>query len=100
MGRVRRRTLTVSVTVAAVIGTGSAAFAAPYYDRPPSVQIGWTDAATPGTPYNYDARDRTDLPIGTWKDGQGGTHTTRVYATFDLSAYEGKKVYGGSVFVD
>lgn len=97
LGLIGGLALTLGLTSTAVF-TSTAAVAAPFHDRPPSVQIGWTDAATPTTAHEYDANNKTDLPIGTWPDEQGAVHTTRVYATFDLSAFEGKKIYGGLAF--
>ncbi|MET8279860.1 hypothetical protein [Micromonospora sp. NPDC005174] len=90
--------LTMSLSGLGLIATASAAVAAPHYDDPPSVQVGWTDSATPKKAYPADGN--TNLPLGTWQDAAGRSHTSRVYATFDLSAYEGKKIYGGKVFVE
>ncbi|MFC6609856.1 hypothetical protein ACFQFC_22845 [Amorphoplanes digitatis] len=88
--------LTLGVTGLTVVTAGAAAVAAPHYDRPPSVQIGWNDSATPGKA--YEAAEE-HFPLGTWVDDAGKSHTSRVYATFDLSGFEGKTVYGGSVFI-
>lgn len=89
--------LALAVAAAVTVATtDGAAVAAPHNDRPPSVQIGYTDSANPSTP--FDAGD-TNLPLGTWLDDDGISHTSRVYATFDLAAYEGKSIHGGSVFI-
>ncbi|MCX5068107.1 hypothetical protein OOJ91_19885 [Micromonospora lupini] len=90
--------LTLGISGLSLISTASAAVAAPHYDDPPSVQVGWTDSATPKKAYPTDGT--TNVPLGTWQDAAGKSHTSRVYATFDLSAYEGKKIYGGKVFVE
>ncbi|MDG4778045.1 hypothetical protein O7614_32160 [Micromonospora sp. WMMD961] len=90
--------LTLGVSGLTLISTANAATAAPHLDGPPSVQVGWTDSATPKKAYPVDST--TDVPLGTWQDDKGKSHTSRVYATFDLSAYEGKKIYGGKVFLE
>ncbi|BCJ65461.1 hypothetical protein [Polymorphospora rubra] len=89
--------LTLAVTGLAVVTTGSVALASPHNETPPIVQLGWTDSATPRKA--YDAGDRANLPLGTWQDDTGKSHTSRVYATFDLSSFEGKKIYGGTMFI-
>ncbi|WUR59791.1 hypothetical protein OHS32_32835 [Micromonospora chokoriensis] len=90
--------LTLGVSGLSLITTASAAVAAPHYDSPPAVQVGWTDSATPKKAYPIDSE--TNIPLGTWQDAAGKSHTSRVYATYDLSAYEGKKIYGANVFLD
>ncbi|MFI6239152.1 hypothetical protein ACIBEF_04660 [Micromonospora sp. NPDC050795] len=90
--------LTLGVSGLTLISTANAATAAPHLDGPPSVQVGWTDSATPKKAYPVDSN--TNVPLGTWQDDKGKSHTSRVYATFDLAAYEGKKIYGGTVFVE
>ncbi|RGC65157.1 hypothetical protein C5N14_29880 [Micromonospora sp. MW-13] len=89
--------LTLGVTGLAVITTGGAAAAAPHTETPPSVQVGWTDSATPAKAYNL--AEQVNLPLGTRLDEDGVSHTSRVYATFDLSQFEGRKIYDGKVFV-
>ncbi|MEU7572125.1 hypothetical protein [Micromonospora sp. NPDC049240] len=89
--------LTLGVTGLTVVTTDGAAVAAPHADTPPPVQIGWVDSATPAKAYNGTG---TGLPLGTRVDDAGKSHTSRVYATFDLSQFEGKKIYGGKVFTD
>jgi hypothetical protein len=79
------------------IATGGAVAAAPQLADPPSVQIGWTDSATPAKAYDADT---ANLPLGTWHDAAGKTHVSRVYATFDLSQFEGTKMYGGTIYLD
>jgi hypothetical protein len=90
--------LTLSVSLGAVLGLPAAALAAPHTDSPPQLQLGWTDSAQPGKAFTADGE--TNLPIGTRVDEAGVAHTSRVYATFDLSKYEGRKMYGGTVFVE
>ncbi|MGC4762805.1 hypothetical protein ACLQ20_08120 [Micromonospora sp. DT46] len=90
--------LTLGVSGIALVATGSPAVAAPHYESAPSIQIGWTDSATPRKAYGWN--DETHMPLGTSVDDAGVSHTSRVYATFDLSAYEGRKIYGGTVFIE
>ncbi|MGW3887595.1 hypothetical protein ACWD69_02810 [Micromonospora chokoriensis] len=90
--------LTLGVSGLSLITTASPAVAAPHYDSPPAVQVGWTDSATPKKAYPIDSE--TNIPVGTWQDAAGKSHTSRVYATYDLSAYEGRKIYGANVFLD
>ncbi|GIF01474.1 hypothetical protein [Paractinoplanes rishiriensis] len=87
----------LGLSTIAVIGTSTAASAATHFDSPPQVLLGWTDSATPATGHPSDGE--TDLPLGTWQDEAGGTHTSRVYVTWDLSQFEGKKMYGGKLWV-
>ncbi|WP_433373804.1 hypothetical protein ACQPZX_02615 [Actinoplanes sp. CA-142083] len=89
--------LTLIASALTVIGTAQAASAS-HFESPPVVQTGWTDSATPATPHLPDGT--TDYPLGTWSDEAGGTHTSRLYVTYDLSAYEGKKMYGGTMWVE
>jgi hypothetical protein len=77
--------------------TGVAASAAPTYDNATAVQVGWTDSATPKAVYPADIH--TDLPLGTTTGADGVTHTTRVYATFDVTAFRGTHVTAAHVFV-
>ncbi|WP_433648673.1 hypothetical protein ACQP2C_16650 [Micromonospora zamorensis] len=90
--------LTLGLSGLSLISTASAAIAAPHYASPPAVQVGWTDSATPKKAYPIDSN--TNIPLGTWQDDAGKSHTSRVYATYDLSAHEGKKIYGAKVFLD
>ncbi|WP_329104645.1 hypothetical protein OG792_30320 [Micromonospora sp. NBC_01699] len=89
--------LSLAATGVAVIGSTGTASAAPHYSSPGKVQVGYTDSATPKIA--HDEGGSVNMPLGTWQDEAGGQHTSRIYATFDLSAYEGKKIYGGSVFI-
>jgi hypothetical protein len=89
----RRSCLAVATTVLG-LGVGTAS-AAPHYLDPPSVQIGYTDSETPDMA--YDLTEGQDMPLGAWRDDQGGEHVSRVYATFDLSGFAGTEVLGGSL---
>jgi hypothetical protein len=55
---------------------------------PPQFSVGpslyaYTDSAAPGETTYYPSGGQT--PVGTWTDEGGVTHTTRVYASFDVS---------------
>ncbi|MFG1869989.1 hypothetical protein [Micromonospora arborensis] len=90
--------LTLGVSGFSLISAASPAVAAPHYERTTSVQVGWTDSATPKKAYPVDSE--TDVPLGTWQDSKGKSHTSRVYATYDLSGYEGQKIYGANVLLE
>ena len=61
------------------------------------MQVGYTDSAQPDTA--YDTTPFTDMPLGTHVDAAGTAHTSRLYATFDLSQFTGTHAMGGTVFV-
>jgi hypothetical protein len=69
--------------------------AAPHYENPQSVQVGYTDKATPRTA--YDVTVEQDMPLGARQDDAGTTHVSRVYATFDVSRFVGRPVRGATV---
>ncbi|BCJ44624.1 hypothetical protein GCM10010168_14370 [Actinoplanes ianthinogenes] len=80
-----------------VLATPDVASAAWHPDSPPQVVAGWTDSAQPGKA--FPTGNGIDLPLGTSTDDAGVTHTSRIYATFDLSRYEGALLTGGTVYV-
>jgi hypothetical protein len=64
------------------------AVADPADTPPPQFSVGpslyaYTDSATPGETMYYPSGGQT--PVGTWEDEGGVRHTTRVYASFDVS---------------
>ncbi|MBM2618262.1 hypothetical protein JIG36_22130 [Actinoplanes sp. LDG1-06] len=87
----------LAAALGVVLGVPGVASAAWHLDAPPQVMSGWTDSAKPGKA--FPAAGQQDFPLGTWTDEAGVTRTSRVYATFDLSAYEGAKLSGGTVYV-
>lgn len=97
----RRRGLSIAlaaslgVTGLAVFATAESAAAAPHYAYAPSVQIGYTDRANTQTAYDW--TQGVDLPLGARIDTGGERHKSRVYATYDLSQFAGKDVFGGTV---
>jgi hypothetical protein len=85
--------LLLTTTGLTVIATGAPASAAPHNATATSVQIGYTDSADPRKAFDW--TEQVDMPLGTWADDAGGAHTSRVYATFDLTQFDGAKVSGG-----
>ncbi|MFI1195416.1 hypothetical protein ACH4T9_19460 [Micromonospora sp. NPDC020750] len=79
----------------AVVSAAGAASAAPYHESPAPMQVGYTDSANGQTPYDW-AGD-TNAPLGTWQDGASQLHTSRVYATFDLTGFASRRIIGGKV---
>lgn len=98
MSRTRMAAIAVGTValVAPLVTTGAAA-AAPHYGSPPSVQIGYTDSATPRKAYDL---AEVDPPLGSWRNQKGVKRTSRVYATFDLSSYADKNVTGGLLTIE
>ena len=89
--------LALAAGLGVVLGVPGVASAAWHADSPTPVAIGWTDSAKPGKA--FPTGNGLDLPLGTSQDDAGTTHTSRVYATFDLSEYEGAKVTGGTLYI-
>ncbi|GAA2140968.1 hypothetical protein GCM10009760_24680 [Kitasatospora kazusensis] len=86
------RPATAAVTAAAlgfagVVLSASSAAAAPPIAQVPQVSLAYTDVRTPATSY---PQPTGDLPLGSWLDGQGATHESRVYASFDLAGFAAK----------
>jgi len=93
----RRPVLVVLAMTLAALGLGAgSAGAAPHFQSPPSVQIGYTDSATPHTA--YDVADQ-DVPLGARLDDQGRKHVSRVYATFDLTGLAAANILGGTLVI-
>ena len=49
---------------------------------------GWTDSRQPTAA--FPSTDGT-VPVGTW-EAEGNRHTSRAYFTYDLSAFQGKRI--------
>ena len=94
----RASALALVAGLGVVLGVPSVASATWHHDSPPKVMSSWTDSAGPGK--SFATGDRVDLPLGTRVDDAGVTHTSRIYATFDLSQYEGQKLAGGTITVE
>jgi hypothetical protein len=88
--------LAVAALVAPLVATGTAT-AAPHYGSPPQIQVGYTDSREPDTSFDL---AEADVPLGAWRNDKGVKHVSRVYATFDLSAYAGKNVTAGLLSVE
>ncbi|WP_144119879.1 hypothetical protein [Catellatospora sichuanensis] len=98
----RRRGLTAALAITmgaglAVLGTAAPAAAAPHYERAEVHQLGYTDSADPKTA--FDAGGQVNLPIGARTAEDGTVHRSRVYATFDLDRFHGKRILGGTVAI-
>jgi hypothetical protein len=76
---------------AGVLVPASPAAAASVVGEAPQVSLAYTDARTPTTAY---PAPTGDLPLGAWADSTGTTHTSRVYATFDLAGFAAEHVLG------
>lgn len=87
--------LSVAGTAATIVTTATPAAAAPHGANPTPVQIGWTDSSTPRQAYPW--TEGVHMPLGTWTTEDGTSHTSRIYATFDLARFQGKTVYGGQL---
>ena len=85
--------LALASTAAAIVSTATPAAAAPHYESASSVQIGWTDSSTPRRA--YPRTEGVHMPLGTWTSEDGASHTSRIYATFDVAQFQGKTLYGG-----
>ncbi|WP_155369275.1 hypothetical protein [Catellatospora vulcania] len=99
---VRRRGLTAALAITmgaglAVLGTASPAAAAPHSEQAAARQIGYTDSAKKNAA--YDAEEQVNLPIGAWTGENGKIHKSRVYATFELDPFHGKRILSGTVAV-
>jgi hypothetical protein len=95
---IARRVVTIATALglagAGAVVSGPAAHAAPIVTPAPSVQVGYTDSATPRVA--YDRTEGTDLPLGT-RVVSGRKHTSRVYATYDLAQFRGRTVLAGTL---
>ncbi|MFC6598702.1 DNRLRE domain-containing protein [Kitasatospora paranensis] len=67
-----------------VLVPASPAAAASVVAQAPQVALAYTDAQAPTTAHPVTSGD---LPLGAWLDDSGTTHTSRVYATFDLAGF-------------
>ncbi|WP_436492910.1 hypothetical protein [Actinokineospora sp. HUAS TT18] len=88
LSRYARALVAVSVGVAGLVSTAGTAVAAPHYTAAPTVQAGHTDSALPDTP--FDAAGA--MPLGAWADEAGRVHVSRVYVTYDLAQFAGKRI--------
>jgi hypothetical protein len=101
IARVRAMVLTAVAAVAAsglaALVPATAAHAAGLFQTALSVQIGYTDSVDHRTAFPW--TQGVHLPLGASTGEDGKIHKSRVYATYDLSAFVGKHVLGGTVRV-
>lgn len=90
--------LVTAVSVAVITAHPGRAFAAPTATDASSIQIGWTDSATPGQA--FDLTNGANLPLGSHVDSDGTVHTSRIHATYDLSPYLDQHLVSASIFVN
>lgn len=90
--------MTLGVTGLTSTLSSTAAYAGTHVSTPTPVQIGWTDSAKPNKAYDFDAYG--SMPVGTQLDNHGRPHTSRVYATFDLSALTSTTLLSGTIYLD
>jgi hypothetical protein len=88
-------TLTLVTTGLAAVLPGGVAHASGLFASAPSVQVGYTDSAAPSRAFPW--AEGVHLPLGARAAADGRVHRSRVYATYDLSAFVGKHVLGGTV---
>jgi hypothetical protein len=76
-----------TVAMAVTAAVAAPAHATTTADRPPQFSVGpslyaYTDSAKPDEATYYP--DDSQAPVGTWADEDGGTHVSRVHASFDV----------------
>ncbi|RGC65804.1 hypothetical protein C5N14_27005 [Micromonospora sp. MW-13] len=99
MGR-RLATAVVAVVGAgglAVVSAAGAVSAAPHHETQLPMQIGYTDSSDAQVAYEWEGD--TNAPLGTWQDGASQLHTSRVYATFDLTGFTARRTIGGKLYL-
>ncbi|MBG6069197.1 hypothetical protein [Micromonospora ureilytica] len=73
---------------AVVLSPGPATAAEPHHVFTPSL-LAYTDSTTPDTAVFYPSGG--DIPVGSWRDDAGTTHSSRIYVTFDVGGiYAGR----------
>ncbi|MEV6523518.1 hypothetical protein AB0M43_16325 [Longispora sp. NPDC051575] len=78
----------------ALVTTGTSATANTLHTLVPT-SVSYVDSASPdGTLPPVDGA----VPVGTWKDGAGTTHTARAFATYDVRALKGLDVRTAQIF--
>ncbi|BAJ32300.1 hypothetical protein KSE_65410 [Kitasatospora setae KM-6054] len=73
--------------LAGMVLSAAPAAAAPPIQQAPQVSLAYTDEAAPTTSH---PQPTGELPLGSWRDEQGAAHTSRVYASFDLTGFAAK----------
>src|SRR5262245_8725393 len=86
----------VASAVAVSIAPRSAAAAT--FESAPQLSFTYTDSRE--NDRSFTNTDPTfDIPVGSWLDGAGRKHKTRVFATYDISRYIGKHVVSTQLFL-
>jgi len=98
MSRSARALTAVAVGAAGLaVATATPAAAAPHYDSPAPIQVGYTDSADRKTA--FEVENGVGIPLGASTDANGRAHVSRVYVTFDLDKYVGKRITRGLVVI-
>lgn len=80
--------------VSVVAGAAPASAAVGQYKPLPRTSLAYTDSLAPEQSFE---NPTGDLPLGSWTDSGGATHTSRIYATFDLSSLAGLDVLNAAL---
>jgi len=98
---VRRALLAVvavaTATAGSLIAVATPASASPTYTDAPLVSWAYTDSAHPTKTY---LNPTSDVPLGAWTDSSGTVHESRVYATFDVSSYNGEHLLSAGLYFE
>jgi len=73
-------------SVLSVVATAGPAAAASQYSSAQRTTQAYTDSQAPKQSFE---NQPGDLPLGSWVNTDGATHQSRIYATYDLSAFTG-----------
>jgi hypothetical protein len=91
--------LLATVLVAGMAGAFGAALpaaAGKTFASAPLLSLAYTDSGNTDTTY---ANPTSDVPLGAWLDPAGTLHTSRVYGTFDISAFSSKEIPSAYLYV-
>lgn len=83
----------VGSVVSVVAAAGPAAAASEYSSAQRTTQA-YTDSRAPEQSFE---NQPGDLPLGAWVSTDGATHRSRIYATYDLSAFTGTHILSASL---
>jgi hypothetical protein len=83
-----------AVTAAVVVGAGGvltlASPAAAAFAGLVNTSWAYTDVREPN---DIHLDPSGDLPVGAWREGEDGLHSSRAYFTFDVSEFQGRHIY-------
>ncbi len=100
---VRRLAAALAIVLTAALGVWIiasqpvGAFAAPTTGSASAIQVGWTDSAKPGRPFDAGTANQ---PLGSSVDSSGTVHTSRVYGTYDINQFIGKHFVSASLTIN